>query len=91
MPGQRVRIHYRIRTASGPWLEDTRRSKSNLPVVLIPESLISGVREAIERMPPGAKWLLHIPPALGWEDRGIPPDIPPGSPVFYEIEVLDFF
>lgn len=40
-------------------------------------------------MRPGDKWLLTVPPSLGYGDRGSPPKIPGKSVLKFEIELLE--
>lgn len=50
-------------------------------------SVLPGWREALSLMTPGAKWRLYLPPELGYDMRS-PPNIPPGSLLTYEIDLL---
>lgn len=47
--------------------------------------LVPGFREALSRMKPGDRWLVYIPAALGYADRGYPGLIGPGENLVFEI------
>jgi FKBP-type peptidyl-prolyl cis-trans isomerase len=49
--------------------------------------VISGWTEALQLMKPGAKWQLFIPAELAYKDAPRP-NIPPGSALIFEIELL---
>ena len=57
------------------------------PSVIRPSSVIAGWREVLALMPPGAKWKVFVPPALGY---GVspPPTIPPNSLLVFDIEIV---
>jgi FKBP-type peptidyl-prolyl cis-trans isomerase FklB len=50
--------------------------------------VIKGWQEALQRMKPGAKWQLFVPPDLGYGDRGYGPKIEPNATLVFEIELL---
>jgi FKBP-type peptidyl-prolyl cis-trans isomerase len=50
--------------------------------------LIQGWKEAVLQMPVGSKWEVVIPPGLGYGDRGAGRDIPPGSTLVFDIELV---
>jgi FKBP-type peptidyl-prolyl cis-trans isomerase len=39
-------------------------------------------------MRPGDEWLLYVPPALGYGDKGAGP-IPPNSVLVFKLELID--
>jgi FKBP-type peptidyl-prolyl cis-trans isomerase len=49
---------------------------------------LKGIFEALCRMEVGSKWELAIPPELAYGDAGHPPDVPPGSVLVCELELL---
>lgn len=58
------------------------------PVQMVVGQQIPGWKEAFKLMKEGAIYKVFISPELGWGDRGAPPQIPPGSAVYFEIELL---
>ena len=53
-------------------------------------NLIEGWDEALQRMHKGEKWLLIVPPELGYGARGRLPGIPRDATLIFEMELLDF-
>jgi FKBP-type peptidyl-prolyl cis-trans isomerase len=49
--------------------------------------VIPGWREGVKLMKPGAKYILYIPPQLGYGDNPVGP-IPAGSILIFEVELL---
>jgi FKBP-type peptidyl-prolyl cis-trans isomerase len=52
--------------------------------------LIDGWEEALQKMHRGEKWLLIVPPEMGYGATGKPPAIPRQATLVFEIELLDF-
>ncbi len=52
--------------------------------------LIDGWDEALQKMRKGEKWLLIVPPELGYGARGKPPAIGRYATLVFEMELLDF-
>lgn len=50
--------------------------------------MIKGWTEAMQLMVEGDKWELYVPAALGYGDRGSPPNIPGGATLVFTIEIL---
>ena len=47
--------------------------------------LVPGFSEALMAMKPGDRWLVYIPSALAYGDRGVPGMIGPGENLLFEI------
>lgn len=52
--------------------------------------LIDAWDEALQKMTKGEKWLLIVPPELGYGARGRPPTIGRNATLVFEMELLDF-
>lgn len=48
---------------------------------------IKGWAEAMQLMAEGDKWRLFIPYDLGYGENGLPPNVPPFSPLVVEVEI----
>ena len=58
------------------------------PYVTTPEQVVPGWTEALQRMKVGDEWLLYVPPALGYGERG-GGKIPPNAVLVFRIKLLD--
>jgi FKBP-type peptidyl-prolyl cis-trans isomerase len=84
-PDDHVTVQYRGRLLNGTEFDSTyTRGK---PGVIRPSDAMTGWREALELMNPGAKWRVFVPPDLAYALRP-PPAIPPNSLLIFDIEVL---
>lgn len=50
--------------------------------------VVPGWQEALPLMKAGSKWRIHLPPALGYGERGSPPAIEPNEVLVFEIELI---
>jgi len=82
-----VRIRFRGTLTNGVQFDNTMDlAEADVPVIPV-MGLNKGLAEALHLMKPGAKWLLFVPPDLGYEDRQAG-SIPPNSVLIYEVELL---
>ena len=51
--------------------------------------MIPGFKEGVQQMNVGDKAVLFIPAHLAYGERGMPPVIPPGSDLIFQVELLD--
>jgi FKBP-type peptidyl-prolyl cis-trans isomerase len=82
----RVSVHYRATLING-----TEFSNSYLrgqPEILTVNEVIPGLAEALTLMQEGAKWLLYIPPNLGYGDLGAGSQIGPNASLIFDVELL---
>jgi FKBP-type peptidyl-prolyl cis-trans isomerase FklB len=60
----------------------------NEPIVVRANQVIKGWTEALPLMPVGSRWKLFIPPDLAYGDNVAAANIPPGSTLTFEVELL---
>uniref|UniRef100_A0A7S0VUH9 peptidylprolyl isomerase n=1 Tax=Hemiselmis tepida TaxID=464990 RepID=A0A7S0VUH9_9CRYP len=88
-PGDTVTCHYEGRLARGNTLFDSSYDYGEPISFQIGEGqVIKGWDQGILDMSLGEKCKLDVPPFYGYGPRGDPPDIPPMSPLVFEIELL---
>ena len=59
------------------------------PLMIRPNEVIPGWKEALTMMKPGDRWLVHIPSEIGYGERGYPGAIPPNADLNFEVELVD--
>ncbi len=82
----RVTVHYR-----GALIDGREFFNSYLlgqPETLSLKEVIPGLAEALSLMQEGSKWLLFIPPNLGYGDRGAGSQIGPNAALIFEVELI---
>jgi FKBP-type peptidyl-prolyl cis-trans isomerase FklB len=82
-----VETNYRGTTIDGKEFDNSAKhgASASFPV----NGVIKGWAEALKLMPVGSKWELYIPSELAYGDEGYGDDIPPGSTLVFEVELLD--
>ncbi|MCZ2224942.1 MAG: FKBP-type peptidyl-prolyl cis-trans isomerase [Chitinophagales bacterium] len=82
-----VVCHYRGTLINGHEFDNSysRGEPISFPVT----GVIKGWTEALQLMPQGSKWKLYIPSDLGYGDRGAGNDIPGGTALIFEVELLN--
>jgi len=81
-----VSTHYR-----GTLIDGTEFDSSytrNQPIEFPVDRVIPGWTEALQLMPVGSKWLLFVPPELGYGEKSPTAQIPPNSLLIFEVELL---
>ncbi len=81
-----VTVHYRATLIDGT--EFYNSYLRGQPETLKVNEVIPGLMEALTLMQEGGKWLLLIPPSLGYGERGAGGQIGPNSTLIFEIELI---
>lgn len=85
--GQKVTLHYIIKTESGELIEDSYKLNQPMTFILGNNEVIQGIEEGVVTMKPGGKRRLFIPPDLGFGGRKIR-NIPANSNLIFEVELI---
>lgn len=81
-----VTVHYKGTLANGKVFDNSYERGEPLDIDLA--NVIKGWQLGIPLMSSGAKYRLYIPSKLGYGERGAGRDIPPYSPLIFEIELI---
>jgi FKBP-type peptidyl-prolyl cis-trans isomerase len=81
-----VVVHYRGTFTNGTEFDSSYRADK--PTILKVNGVMPGLQEALQLMPVGSKWLLFIPSALAYGEKGKPPLIGPNATLVFEVELL---
>jgi len=87
--GTMVSVAYKGMLLNGK-VFDEQSDKTPLRVRLDRGSLIDGWEEALQKMHKGEKWLLIVPPEMGYGAVGKPPAIKRYATLVFEMQLLDF-
>jgi FKBP-type peptidyl-prolyl cis-trans isomerase FklB len=82
-----VVAHYEGKLIDGTIFDSS--IKRNQPATFPVSKVVPGWTEVLQRMKVGDKWLVTLPPALGYGENGAPPDIGPNEALIFEIELLE--
>ena len=82
-------VHYTGMLEDGK-VFDTSEGKQPLPLPVGPGGSIPGFSEGLQKMQKGGEYILKIPPALAYGERGVPGAIPPNATLTFEVRLLDF-
>ncbi len=88
-PGMKVSVVYKGMLLNGK-VFDENTAENPLKIRLARGDLIDGWEEALQKMHKGEKWLLIVPPELGYGARGKPPTIGRYATLVFEMELIDF-
>jgi FKBP-type peptidyl-prolyl cis-trans isomerase FklB len=82
-----VLVHYRGTLINGKEFDSSyqRGEPAEIPL----RNVIPGWQQAVTAMPVGSKWEVYVPPALGYGDQAVGPDIEPNSTLIFEIDLLE--
>lgn len=87
-PGDLVMVNYTGQLLNGK-VFDANNDRSHPFTFRVDRGVvITGWDQILQLMRPGDKWLIIIPPELGYGRRGAPPIIPSFATLVFEIEVV---
>lgn len=82
-----VTVHYKGTLPDGKVFDDSNKRGEPLRIDLA--NVIKGWQMGIPLMSVGAKYRLYVPSKLGYGERGAGGDIPPYSPLIFDIELIE--
>jgi len=85
-PADEVKVNYEGKLLDGQVFDSSY--DRGAPAVMTLRDLVPGWIEALQLMRPGDEWLVYLPPALGYGDKGAGP-IPPGSVLIFKLQLID--
>jgi FKBP-type peptidyl-prolyl cis-trans isomerase FklB len=85
----RVRVNYRGTLLNGTEFDNSANSGGPAEFQIVPDGLIKGWVEALQKMHVGEKWQLFVPPSLGYGMNPLGPPIEPNHLLVFEIELLE--
>lgn len=86
-PNSKVTVIYKG-TLSGGFKFDEIKKDKPLTFSLNNEDYLKAFRLGIVGMKEGGKRRIRIPPAIGFGEQGLPPNVPGKSVLYYEVELL---
>ena len=86
-PDDTVRVHYTGKLINDRIFDSS--VKRGKPAEFRVNQVIKGWQTALQKMKVGDKWMLYIPPELGYGKNGSPPNIGPHAVLIFEVELLD--
>jgi FKBP-type peptidyl-prolyl cis-trans isomerase FkpA len=86
-PDDMVKLHFEARLPDGQVVESSR--KKGEPVDIQLARAIKCWNEGFQKMRVGGRATLVCPPALGYGERGMSPNIPGGATLIFDVEILD--
>jgi FKBP-type peptidyl-prolyl cis-trans isomerase FklB len=82
-----VRVHYTGTFIDGKVFDSS--IERNEPIVFGVNQVIPGWTEALQLMKPGAKWMLYVPPALAYGEKGAGGVIGPNQALIFEVQLIE--
>ncbi len=87
--GDLVEVHYTIYLTDGTIFDSSIIRNEPFRFVAVSRQVISGMDKAVMVMSKGDKTRFIVPPELAYGDQKVNNIIPPGSTLFFDIELLD--
>lgn len=88
VPGDFIMVNYVAALLDGKVFDRVLDKLHPLSFRVDRGDVIPGWDQILQLMRPGAKWLVIIPPELGYGRRGNPPRVPSYATLVFEIEIL---
>lgn len=94
-PGQLAKVHYTGTFVNGQVFDSSVQRGQPVELILQepsqadPRGVIAGMAEGLQKINPGGKIKLHVPPHLAYGDDGSPGGIPPAATLIFEVELLE--
>jgi FKBP-type peptidyl-prolyl cis-trans isomerase len=88
VPGDLIMVNYTASLLNGKVFDKVKDKLHPLSFRVDRGDVIEGWDQILQLMRPGAKWIVIIPPELGYGRHGNPPRVPGDSTLVFEIEVL---
>jgi len=88
MPGDKVMVNYVGSLLNGKVFDSTLNRTHPFKFRVDRGEVIAGWDQILQLMRPGDKWIVIIPPELGYGRLGSPPKIPSEATLVFEIEIL---
>lgn len=85
-PEDTVTVNYRGTLIDGTEFDSSY--KRGQPATFPVKGVIAGWTEALQLMPEGSKWMLYVPAALAYGERGVSQLIGPHATLLFEVELL---
>ena len=82
-----IKVHYKGTTIDGNVFDDSYSRGE--PIEFPLGNLVEGWKQVLPLMPVGSKWQIFLPSDFGYGDRGAGANIPGGSTLIFELELLD--
>ncbi len=82
-------VSFRYRGTLPGGIEFDAIAPEEQPMVAKPSNLVPGMTEGLQHMKPGGRYILTIPPELGYGASGAGGSIPPDTPLRFEIEFIE--
>jgi FKBP-type peptidyl-prolyl cis-trans isomerase len=90
-PGQTAQVHYVGKLENGTVFDSSRSSGQPRRFVIGSGKMIAGWEEGMPGMRVGEIRKMTVPPALGYGERGQPPNIPANATLIFEVELINVF
>ena len=88
--GNEVTVIYKGMLLDGTIFDQSPDAEHPLKMRLGRGNLIEGWEQALQKMHKGEKWLLIVPPEMGYGARGKLPTIKRDATLVFEMELVDF-